>query len=92
MLHANNKDADQPVHPRSLISVSVIHYLDSVIPIDAKFKISRPWLASVAQQAGLSLTLSHTSEDRFSHDMPDLTFLCIMDSSILAIWMSPLFI
>ena len=39
--YANNKGADQPIHPRSLISASVIHYLDIIIPILAKSKISR---------------------------------------------------
>ena len=33
MSYANNKDADQPAHPRSLISVFVIRCLDSMIPI-----------------------------------------------------------
>ena len=32
---ANNKDADQSTHPRSLISVFVIRFLDSIISIDA---------------------------------------------------------
>ena len=27
----NNKGADQPAHPRRLISASVIHFLDSII-------------------------------------------------------------
>ena len=43
MSYANNKGADQPAHPgpRSLISVFIVRYLDSIIPILAKFKISR---------------------------------------------------
>ena len=39
--YANNKGADQPAHPRSLISTFVVHYLDSTITILAKSKISR---------------------------------------------------
>ena len=39
--NANNKGADQPAHPRSLISTFVVHCLDSNIPILAKSKISR---------------------------------------------------
>ena len=31
LLYANNKGADQPVHPRSLISTFVIHYLESIV-------------------------------------------------------------
>ena len=33
MSYANNRDADQPAHPRSLISVFVVRCLDSIIPI-----------------------------------------------------------
>ena len=35
MSYANNKDADQPAHPRSLISIFVIRLLDSITSIDA---------------------------------------------------------
>ena len=31
MSYANNKDADQPVHPRSQISIFVIRFIDSII-------------------------------------------------------------
>ena len=64
----NNKDADQPAHPRSLISVFVVHFLDSILPILGIPEISRVQLVSAAEQAGLSLTWSQTPEDRFSHD------------------------
>ena len=33
MPYANNKGADQPAHPRSLISAFVVRCLDSVIPL-----------------------------------------------------------
>ena len=39
--YANNKDADQPAHPRSLISAFVVRCLDSIIPKLATAKISR---------------------------------------------------
>ena len=68
MPYANNKGADQPVHPRSLISTFVIRYLDSIIPIVAIVDIPRPLLDCVAVQAGLSLSWSRNSEDRSSHD------------------------
>ena len=54
--YANNKGADQPAHPRSLISAFVVRCLDSIIPILVKSEISRLQLASVAEQAGFSLT------------------------------------
>ena len=40
--HANNKGADQPAHSRSLISAFVVRCLDSIIPLLALAKISRP--------------------------------------------------
>ena len=67
MSYANNKGADQPAHPRSLISVFVVCCLDSIIYLDSIAEISRLWLASVAEQASLSLTWSETPEDTFSH-------------------------
>ena len=33
MSYANNKDADQPVHPSSLISIFVICCLDSIMSL-----------------------------------------------------------
>ena len=54
--YVNKKGADQPAHPRSLISTFVDRYLNSsIIPILAKSKISTLYLASVAAQAGLSV-------------------------------------
>ena len=41
MPYANNKGADQPVHPRSLISPFVVRFLDSMICILAISKVSR---------------------------------------------------
>ena len=38
--YANNKGADQPAHPRSLISAFVIRCLDSIIPLVSISKIS----------------------------------------------------
>ena len=39
--YANNKGPDQPAHPRSLISVFVVHCLDSIISVDSIAEISR---------------------------------------------------
>ena len=58
MSYANNKGADQPAHPHSLISAFVVHCLDSIVSPDSIAEISRLWLAPVAAQAGLSLTRS----------------------------------
>ena len=42
------KGADQPVHPRSLISTFVVRCLDSIIPLVSISEISSLYLASVA--------------------------------------------
>ena len=63
MSYTNNKGADQPAHPRSLISAFVVRCLDSVIAIVSVTKIPSLMLASVAEQANLSLTWSETPED-----------------------------
>ena len=63
--YANNKGADQPAHPRSLISTFVVRYLDSIIPILAKSKVSRLLLVSVVEQASLSIPWSQTPKTCF---------------------------
>ena len=47
--YANYKGADQPAHPRSLISAFVFRCLDRVMSIVSVTKISRLMLASVAE-------------------------------------------
>ena len=54
--YANDKGADQPAHPRNLISTFVVRCLDRIIPLVSISKISRLLLVSVTEQAGLSLT------------------------------------
>ena len=65
MQYANNKGADQPAHPRSLISTFVVRCLDTLIPILAQSKLSRLQLISEAEQAGLSLTSTQTPKTGF---------------------------
>ena len=67
MSYANNKGADQPAHPCSLISAFVVHCLDSLMSLVSVTKISSLMLASVAAQAGLYLAWSETPEDTISH-------------------------
>ena len=69
MPYANNKGADQPAHPTSLISAFVVRSLDSIIYLVSRSEISRFKLVSVAEQAGLNLTWSQTLEDTFSLDV-----------------------
>ena len=65
MLYVNNKGADQPAHPRSLISAFVVHCLASIIPLLSISEISSLYLASVAAQAGSCLTWSQTPKTGF---------------------------
>ena len=65
MSYANSKGADQPAHPRSLISTFVVRSLDSIISLVSISEISSLMLASVVEQASLSLTWSETPEDTF---------------------------
>ena len=48
-----------------LISAFVVRCLDSIIPLVSISEISSLYLASVAAQAGLSLTLSETPKTGF---------------------------
>ena len=57
---ANNKGADQPTHPRNLISAFFIHLLKSSLP---KLATSENWIfwpVSVAEQVGLGMLWSKT--------------------------------
>ena len=63
--YVNNKGADQPAHLRSLINAFVVCCLNSIILLVSIHKISCLYLASVAEQASLSLTWSQTSKTGF---------------------------
>ena len=52
-------------HPRSLISGFIVRCLDSIMPPLVIAEISRLYLVSVAEQAGLSLTWSQTPKTGF---------------------------
>ena len=56
------------IRPRSTFAV---RFLDSMMPILAKFKRSRLQLASVAEQADLSLTWSKPPK-KFSRDVAQI--------------------
>ena len=66
MPYVTNKGSDQTVYPHSLISNFVVRCFDSIIPIVAKPIVSSLVLVSIAEQTGLRLTWSHTTEDRVS--------------------------
>ena len=61
----NNKDADQPVHPRRLISTFVFCLLENIILLLTTSKISFFKIVSVAEETGLSLALLETPKTGF---------------------------
>ena len=65
-LLANNKGADQPVHPHSRLSAFDICFLESIISKLVTDEIIIFWLVSVAEETGLSLALSETLKTSFS--------------------------
>ena len=67
---ASNKGADQPAHPRSLISAFVIPFLESTISKLTTSEISIFQLVSVAEETGLSLALSEPPRQVFSQGGP----------------------
>ena len=83
MPYANNKGADQPAHLHSLISTFIVRCLDSMICILALSKVSRFYLFSVAEQAGLNLTWLKIPEDTFLRDMAQ------MMSKNMSFWFHP---
>ena len=56
-------------------SAFVVHCLDRIIPLDSIAEISTLYLASVAEQASLSLTWSETPKGTFSHGVAQLLFI-----------------
>ena len=71
----NNKGADQPAHPRSLISAFVIPVLESTFSKLAISEISIFYLVSLADETGLSLALSETPKTGFSRAGPFNNYL-----------------
>ena len=68
----NNTGADQPAHPRSLISAFVIRFLESIISKLATSEISIFYLVSVGEETGLNLAKSETQKTGFLAVRPNL--------------------
>ena len=68
---ANNTGADQPAHPRSLISACVIRFLESIISRLATSEISNFYIVCVAEETGSSLAFSKTRKQVLSHPGPN---------------------
>ena len=61
----NSKVADQPAHPRRMISAFVIHFLQSIISQPALCENPIVYLVSVDEETGLSLALLETLKTSF---------------------------
>ena len=67
---ANNKGADQPAHPRRLISAFFVDLLETIISKLSTSEISIFLLVTVAEKTGLSLGLSETQKTGFVASRP----------------------
>ena len=72
---ANNNGADQPAHPRRLISAFVIPLMERIISQLASSEISIFCIVSVAKETGLSLALSETPKTGFVTTRPICFFM-----------------
>ena len=77
---ANNTGADQPAHPRSLISAFVIRFVESIICKLGTGEISIFWLVPVAKETGLKLALSETPKTGFVATRPVWILWCFRSS------------
>ena len=81
MPYANNKGADQPAHPRSLISAFVVRCICSIISILAKSRRFKT-LANFCGCAGrFESYLVKNPEDKFSRDktrLVQVSAFCIL--------------
>ena len=71
----NSKGADQPAHLHSLISTFVVHFLKRIISKLVSYKLLMFQLVSIAEQTGLSLTLSEIPQNRFSNVSRSILYL-----------------
>ena len=77
--YANNKGADQPVHPRCLVSVFAVGCLDSIMSILAEYYLNVKALASFCSLSGRfeSYLVAHLEDRVFL-----LTWLILKPSAI----------
>ena len=67
---ANNTGADQPAHPRSLISAFVIRFLVSINVNLLQVNFHFFWLVSVAEETGMKHALSEPPKTGFLRTRP----------------------
>ena len=64
-MHANNKGADQPARPRSLINGFIASYLDAQFVVLATYIVSRSHIVYVAEQSDMKITWSQAMKTSF---------------------------
>ena len=95
--HMRTTKVQMPGHPCSLISTFVVHYLDSIITLVSISEVSSLYLASVAEQASLSLTWSETPKTGFlvtwliSKDIVSLQLIQVWHLSIITASLAKVF-
>ena len=72
MPYANNKGANQPAHPHSLISTFIVRCLDSIMSLVSISEISSLKLAAVVVQAGFESCQVENPKDMLSRDEAQL--------------------
>ena len=90
--YANNKGADQPVHPRSLISTFVLRYLGSIISILAISKNFKTLAFLCSWTGWFESYLVANLEDRFSRDVVLVINRCLLylQREVYNHWVCPL--
>ena len=82
MPYANNKGADQPAHPCSLICAFVVRCLDSIIHVSLVLYLKFQPSASFCGCAGWFVSyLFANPEDRFSHDLAQMLSMIVFSCS-----------
>ena len=82
---ANNTGADQPAHPRGLISAFVIRFLESIICTLATGELSIFKLVYVAEETGLKLALLETQKTGFVVTTSNKVLRTVMEQLFLSV-------
>ena len=82
LLHANNKGADQPAHPHSLIKAFFINLVSILTPSLETRYISIFYVVSLAEQICLSLTLSEILKTGFLAIRAHIVCICVSDKDL----------
>ena len=83
MPNSNNRGADQPAHPRSLISTFVVRCLDSIIPLVSLSENFKPLPRFCDCADWFESTLVANPKDRFSRDEAQMSAEFLLTPNII---------